>query len=313
MMHSPSPVARPQTGPVAIALPSRGVITVAGADAREFLQGLISNDMRLAAPDRALWAAMLTPQGKFRHDFFLVERDGSFLIDCEAERLIDLGRTLSRYKLRADVTLGIGKEWSVSAVIGDGAASLFGLEGRAGMSRAQEGGVVLVDPRHPAMGLRLMLPGPAAPVLEAHGVGAASIEAYEARRIALGLPDGARDMEQDKALLLENGFQELGGVAWDKGCWMGQELTARTKYRGLIKKRLLPVTFDGPAPAPGTPITVNGREAGEMRSGIEGRGLALIRLERLAEAGDQPLMADGRELAVAVPDWAVLDRDGAAR
>lgn len=312
MMQSQPTVVRPETDTAAIALPSRGVITVGGPDAREFLQGLISNDMRLAAPDRALWAAMLTPQGKFRHDFFLVERDGGFLIDCEADRLMELGRTLSKYKLRADVTLGIGKEWGVSAVIGDRAASLFGLQSRPGMARALEEGMVLVDPRHSAMGLRLMLPGPAAPVLMAHGVSDGRFEDYEALRIALGLPDGARDMELDKALLLENGFQELGGVAWDKGCWMGQELTARTKYRGLIKKRLLPVTFAGSAPAPGTIITVNGREAGEMRSGIEGRGLALIRLERLAEAGTQPLLADGRELAVSVPDWAVLDRDGAA-
>jgi len=287
----------------AIALPARGVIIVGGVDAREFLQGLISNDMRLAAPDRALWAAMLTPQGKFRHDFFLVEREGAFLIDCEADRLMDLGRTLSKYKLRADVTLGIGKEWTVSAVIGSGAVALFGLDGRPGAARGLDGGAVLVDPRHAGLGLRMMLPGPAASVLAAHGVGEGRFEDYEALRIALGLPDGARDMELDKALLLENGFQELGGVVWDKGCWMGQELTARTKYRGLIKKRLLPVTFDGSPPVPGTIITLDGREAGEMRSAQGQAGLALIRLERLAEAGDQPLMAGDVPLQVTIPDW----------
>ncbi len=290
----------------AIALPARGVITVGGPDAREFLQGLISNDMRQAAPDRALWAAMLTPQGKFRHDFFLVEREGTFLIDCEADRLMDLGRTLSKYKLRADVTLGIGKGWTVSAVIGDGAAALFGLDGRPGAARGLDGGVVLVDPRHAGLGLRVMVPGPAVPVLAAYGLGEGRFEDYEALRIALGLPDGARDMELDKALLLENGFQELGGVAWDKGCWMGQELTARTKYRGLIKKRLLPVTCEGPAPAPGTIITLNGREAGEMRSAQGQVGLALIRLERLVEAGDQPLMAGEVRLRVTIPDWLAL-------
>lgn len=301
-------ISQPETdrecaGPSAVGLPMRGIVTVGGPDAREFLQGLISNDMRLVAPDRGLWAALLTPQGKFRHDFFLVERDGTFLIDCEADRLMDLGRTLSKYKLRADVTLGIGKGWSVTAITGRDAAAAFGLESRAGAVRPIDGGVVLVDPRHGDMGLRLILPEPADAVLAAHGVAEGRFDAYEAHRIALGLPDGARDMEPDKALLLENGFQELGGVAWDKGCWMGQELTARTKYRGLVKKRLLPVLFEGPAPAPGTPVMLKGREAGEMRSSQGQAGLALLRIERLAEAGDEPLTAGDIPLRVSVPGW----------
>lgn len=289
--------------PVAISLPARGIVTVGGPDAREFLQGLISNDMRLAAPDRALWAALLTPQGKFRHDFFLVEQAGSFLIDCEADRLMDLGRTLSKYKLRSDVTLGIGKGWSVTAIVGHRAASVFGLPEAPGAATPLEGGVVMVDPRHADLGLRLILPGPADGVLIEHGLNTGPMDLYEDRRIALGLPDGARDMEPDKALLLENGFMELGGIAWDKGCWMGQELTARTKYRGLVKKRLIPVTFEGPTPAPGTIITAGAKEAGEMRSVHNRQGLALLRLERLDGADPDSLLAGETKLRISPPDW----------
>src|SRR6185503_18496273 len=107
---------------------------------------------------------------------------------------------------------------------------------------------------------------------------------YEALRLELGVPDGSRDLPVEKAILLENGFDELHGIDWQKGCYMGQELTARTKYRGLVRKRLLPVEIEGPLPAPGTPVMAGDKEAGEMRSGADGLGLALLRLEHL-EAG----------------------------
>src|SRR5262249_11583985 len=121
-------------------------------------------------------------------------------------------------------------------------------------------------------------------------------------RMAEGVPDGSRDMVIDKAILLENGFDELGGVAWDKGCYMGQELTARTKYRGLIKKRLLPVRLEGPAREPGTIIeSETGGEAGEMRSARDGIGLALLRLDAI-KSGEN-LTAGGTVLHPEPPDW----------
>ena len=103
--------------------------------------------------------------------------------------------------------------------------------------------------------------------------------AYDRHRLALGVPDGTRDLVPEKSILLELGFDELNGVDWRKGCYVGQELTARTKYRGLIKKRLFPVRIDGPAPEPGTMVTLDGKDAGEMRSARDGAGLALLRLE----------------------------------
>ena len=134
----------------------------------------------------------------------------------------------------------------------------------------------------------------------AHG----SVADYDRLRLSLGVPDGSRDLEVEKSILLENGFDELHGVDWDKGCFMGQELTARTKYRALIKKRLLPVTIDGPAPEPGTPVMANGKEAGVMRSVTEGLGLALLRLEYLEGAEPADLTAGDARLTPRKPDWA---------
>jgi hypothetical protein len=125
-------------------------------------------------------------------------------------------------------------------------------------------------------------------------------------RLEQGVPDGSRDLPVEKAILLEAGFEELNGVDWDKGCYVGQELTARTKYRALIRKRLMPVKVEGPLPAPGTPVTFDGQEAGEMRSGRGDRALALLRLEAVAaaEAAKAPLTAGDARLVPVKPGWA---------
>jgi tRNA-modifying protein YgfZ len=128
----------------------------------------------------------------------------------------------------------------------------------------------------------------------------ASIEDWDRHRLALGLPDGSRDLEPDRTVLLEAGFDELGGVSWTKGCYMGQELTARTKYRGLVKRRLVPVTVDGVVPQPGTPVLRDGIEVGTMRSGRDGRGLAVLRLD--AVGGGWLACGDAR-IEPHVPDW----------
>ncbi len=284
-------------------LPDRGLLAVGGEDSRAFLQGLVSNDMTKVSPARAVWAALLTPQGKFLHDFFVIEVAGALLLDCEAARLGDLNRRLGLYKLRAKATLeDRSADFAVAALFGAGALAALDLPATAGAARAVEGGAVFADPRHLAAGARAILPGAAIrATLAGLGFAETNFAAYDRERIALGLPDGSRDLEVEKAILLENGFDELNGVAWDKGCYMGQELTARTKYRGLIKKRLMPVAIEGPVPPPGTPITANGEDAGEMRSSADGVGLALLRLERIA-AGS--LAAGGATLTPRKPDWA---------
>ncbi|MBL6957817.1 MAG: folate-binding protein YgfZ [Rhodospirillales bacterium] len=288
-------------------LEDRGLIGISGEEARDFLQGLISNDTMKTGPDQAIYAAFLTPQGKFLHDFFIIELDGSLLLDCEGDRLADLLKRLRMYKLRAQVDVeDRSPDFSVAALFGKDALSAAGLPEKPGSAAAFNGGVVFADPRLAAAGARAILPKDSAEAaLTATSLSPGDKDAYEAVRISLGLPDGSRDMQTDKAILLENGFEELNGVDWDKGCYMGQELTARTKYRGLVKKRLMPVSVDGPLPQPGTPILLDGREAGEMRSGNDGLGLALMRLEALEKAAESggAFTAGEATLTPSKPDW----------
>ena len=288
-----------------VQLAGRGLVTVAGRDRNAFLQGLISNDIERVSADRAIWAALLTPQGKYLHDFFIVGIGDTLYLDCEAERLMDLGKRLHRYKLRADVELGIGEGFAVFALFGDGALGALDLSETAGGARAVSGGMVFADPRLASAGARAIVPPDGAPDLfESLGFAAADPERYDRHRLSLGLSDGSRDLVVEKSTLLESNFDELHGVDWDKGCYMGQELTARTKYRGLVRKRLMPVRVEGPMPKAGAPIMAGQKEIGEMRSGLGERGLALIRLERLAESDKGDIRVGDAKVYPEKPDWA---------
>lgn len=297
--------------PICVPLAARRLLRVTGEDARIFLQGVVSNDVRRVAHDRAIWAAFLTPQGRYLHDFFLCELDGALILDAEAARLSDLKRRLSIYKLRSRVAIEeVGQATSVWALIGEGAAAAVGVRRtEPGAAASFGGGVAFIDPRSVAAGLRAILPtarGPAA--FAASGFEGGDIQDYERLRIGLGLPDGSRDMLVEKSLLLECGFDELNGIDWQKGCYLGQELTARTRYRGLVKRRLLPVSVEGPLPPPGTPILLDGKDVGEVRSGIDGMALALLRLEalRAIAAGTGQIRAGETGLLPRPPDWAKL-------
>lgn len=302
--------------PRALILAHRGVLKLAGPDVRSFLQGIVSNDVDKVSTGQAVWTAFLTPQGKFLHEFFLIEaRDSAsadhqspiFLADCEAARRDDLLRRLSIYKLRAKVALSDAKQGlAVAALFGDGALDALGLAADGpGRAVPFADGHAYVDPRLSDLGARAIVPrSGAAAVLSAAGFAPAATEDYDRLRISLGVPDGSRDLEVEKSLLLESGFEELNGLDWDKGCYMGQELTARIKYRGLVKKRLLPVRIDGPTPEPGTPIRAGARDAGVMRSSAGGLGLALLRLDVLSGETPAPLTAGEARLIPVKPDWA---------
>jgi folate-binding protein YgfZ len=289
-----------------VILQARGLLRAGGPDARNFLQGMVSNDVTKVGPERAVWSAFLTPQGKFLHEFFMTEEPGadSLLLDCEAARLDDLRGRLARYKLRAKIELtDVSPEHAVAAIFGDGALEALGLPAEIGAAKAFGGGIAYVDPRLAGLGARAVLPRAGAQAaLEDAGIAVAELADYDALRIGLGVPDGSRDLEVERSPLLENGFDELHGVDWDKGCFMGQELTARTKYRALIKKRLVPVTIEGPAPEPGTQVTAAGKNAGVLRSSVDGVGLALIRLDHL----EAPLLAGEARLTAKKPDWLVI-------
>jgi folate-binding protein YgfZ len=294
------------TAPRFTRLAGRAVLAVGGEDRRAFLQGLISNDVAKVGPARAVHAAFLTAQGRFLHEFFVVESGESLLLEAEAERLDDLRRRLSLYRLRAKVTIESRRDaLAVFALYGDGAAERLRLAPEAGAAMPFAGGTVFVDPRLPGLGLRALLPPDEAAAIAAAGFAAAPFAEWDALRLALGVPDGSRDLPVEKALPMENGFDELNGVDWKKGCYMGQELTARTKYRALVRKRLLPVAVEGPLPAAGTAVMLDGQEAGEMRSGQAGHALALLRLDavdKAAQAGTT-LKAGDALLRPTIPPW----------
>jgi tRNA-modifying protein YgfZ len=258
------------------ALHGRAIIAVEGEDRVPFLQGLVSNDVALAVPGQAAWAAFLTPQGKYLADFFIVADAGRLLLDCEAAEAASLLQRLSRFRLRSKVSLQAGPELLVHAAWG---------------TTPPARGIVAADPRLPDAGWRVLSPVPLPTD--------ASEADWDRHRLALGLPDGTRDMEAEKTVLLEAGFDELNGVSWNKGCYLGQELTARTKYRGLLKRRLVPVAVDGPLPVPGTPALRDGKEVGTMRSGRGDLGLALLRLEALSD----PLTCGAATLTPRIPAW----------
>lgn len=284
-------------------LPSRAVLEVGGPDRHTFLQGLVSSDATKVGAARALHAGFLTAQGRFLHEFHMAEPGEAILLDAEAARLDDLAKRLKLYKLRSKVTISARPDLAVGVAWGEGAPASFGLPAEAGAAKPEAEGVSFVDPRLAALGVRAILPRERfAEIACAAGCAAGDEAAYDALRISLGVPDGSRDLPVEDALLLENGFDELNGVDWKKGCYVGQEVTARMKYRGLVKKRLIPVAIDGPAPAPGTPVTLDGAEAGEMRSSSGAMGLALLRLEALEK--NAPLRAGEATLSPRKPAWA---------
>lgn len=293
--------------PVILPLAHRGILSITGDDRKSFLQGLISNDTSRLTAGRALYASLLTAQGKYLHDFFLVEHGDAILLDGEVERLDDLKRRLSLYRLRAKVAIeNVSAAYDVLAYFGDNAESAFDLDGERGSQTSRGATIAYVDPRLSMLGLRLIAAKSDTPHLVSAQM-AGSMEDYERLRISLGVPDGSRDMVVEKSILLENGFDELHGVDWKKGCYIGQELTARTKYRGLIKKRLMPVSIEGPTPATGSLIHIGDEEVGEMRSGIPGLGLAVLRLEAVDRAAAGERLRSGEAvLHPTKPAWAAF-------
>ncbi len=238
----------------------RSMIRIGGEDRRAFLQGLISNDIELCKPGSAIYAALLTPQGKFLHDLFIIKNGNFFLVDCETARADDLLKRLGTYKLRAKVTLeNAVNEFDVWAMW-DGSLPALPLS--------------YIDPRMPALGTRAILKKGVKPA----GCKLVDFFVYDKHRIKLGVPDGSRDMIVEKSTLLECNLDLLNAISWTKVCYMGQELTARMHHRGLVKKRMFPVTISGPAPAFGSIITLNGEDIGDMRSHCEDVGLALLNI-----------------------------------
>ncbi|MBX6327741.1 MAG: folate-binding protein YgfZ [Pseudolabrys sp.] len=285
-------------------LPDRGVVKVAGEDARRFLNGLVTIDMASVAPATARFAALLTPQGKIVVDFIVAEAPaddgGGFFLDVPKALATELVDKLNFYKLRAKVLVE-----DLSPVLGVMAA--WNGTGRT------EYGLCYADPRLPALGLRVMLP-PHLAAAAAADLGASLVEAgaYETHRIALSVPRGGEDFIYGDTFPHEADMDQLGGVDFDKGCYVGQEVVSRIEHRGSARNRLVGIAYDEFAPVSGLPIMAGEKPVGTLGSVAKGRGLALLRLDRLADAGDAPLTCGGIAIRVVKPDWARFAVPGAA-
>ncbi|MES1202836.1 MAG: folate-binding protein [Pseudomonadota bacterium] len=263
----------------------RALFTISGPDTTEFLQNLVTNDVTLLVRQPVVYAGILSPQGKVTADFILWRTDEGVLVDVHARAADALRAKLTLYRLRAKVEIG-PIEAGLGVFAGD-------LTGAAILSAA--------DPRRPEAGLRaIRLAQGAAPQAEP--------EAYRARRIEAGLPNLAHDAAPEEVFALEALFEELNGVDFQKGCFVGQENVSRMKRRATTRKKFCPVTFEGAAPPFGTAITVDNAEIGWVRSGIEGRAIALMRLDRAQETLEKGcmLLAEGKVLHLAAPSWLIM-------
>ncbi len=263
---------------------SRAVLSVIGEDATTFLQGLVTQEVRSAD---AIFTALLTPQGKILFDFFLVPVDGGYLFDCDAAAAPALLKRLSMYKLRAKIVLAHEAGLAVFAGAAPGARAAYG------------------DPRLPLLPVRTMATRlhPGEPRSGVTNDATEATGAYDALRLSLGVPEFGRDFVGEEVFLLDVNYDALGAVSYKKGCFVGQEVTSRMKRKGEVRKRTLVVR--GPALGAGESVMAGDLSLGEVLSFRGPAGLALIRVDRLAEArsaGVQPTVA-GAAVTVEQPDY----------
>ncbi len=284
---------------------TRRLLRVAGEEAAQFLQGLVTVDVESLAPGQARHGALLTPQGKLFADFTLWHvGDGQFLLDVDASRAPLLARRLALYRLRARVEIGEPADDPRVVVLPGVEPTALGLSLVPGEIHTLEGAVrLVVDPRLPALGLRALVPQAVLDdFLARFQLTRAGADVWAQHRLALGVAEGA-ELPWERIFALEANLSALGAVDFNKGCYIGQEVTARMRHRTRPKKRLLPVRLAGEAPVPSPVVTAAGHEVGELRARVGDRGLALLRLEPLSRPESYPLRADSAELTPIWPAW----------
>jgi folate-binding protein YgfZ len=278
-------------------LPDRSVAKVVGGDARHFLNGLLTADIGKVTPEHAAFAALLTPQGKIIVDCIVAEAPaedgGGFFLDCPRALALTLVQKLNFYKLRAKVVVEDLSETLGVLAVWEGIGST-------------EYGLCYADPRLAALGLRVMIP-PHLAKDTAADLGAELVDAklYDAHRIALGVPRGGLDFTYGDAFPHETDMDQLNGVDFAKGCYVGQEVVSRIEHRGSARTRVVPVAYEGFAPDAGAPVMAAEKSVGTLGSTLDGRGLALLRLDRAQEAIEtgSPLVAGNATLRLIKPDW----------
>lgn len=280
-------------------LPDRGAVTIAGEDARTFLQGLVTNDMALIDKQPALYAGLLTPQGKILFDFFVVATPEGFCLEVARSNAGELVERLKMYKLRSKVEiLDASADYTVAAIWG----------GEYAPHGNGKPPLLFADPRLPGMGYREMTTLRSDWALGGETCDSATQDEYHAHRIGLGVPEGGRDYAFGDAFPHEALFDQLQGVSFKKGCFVGQEVVARMQHRGLARRRVVPVVAASALPDPGVPITAGGVEIGKLGSTAGNRGLADIRIDRVAEfkAKGESVRAGDVEVNVELPAWATF-------
>jgi folate-binding protein YgfZ len=273
-------------------LPDRTVLRVSGEDARHFLQNLVTNDIEKLANGEARFAALLTPQGKILFDFFVIAHENEFLLDAPKALAGELAKRLRFYKLRAKAEIA-ETDFTVAAVFGSQQMPHFD--------------IAFADPRHAQLGLRIVLP-PAAAENNLRGAGLALTDAgeWQKHRIALGVPEGGKDFVYGDTFPHEADMDQLGGVDFRKGCFIGQEVVSRMQHKTVVRTRVVPVAFDGNRPEEGAEIKIGEKAAGFFGSSIGGRGLAKLRLDRVEDGlkAGEVLRAGNVAIRLVKPDWA---------
>jgi len=269
-------------------LSDRGLLGLSGPDAKTFLQTMVTCSLNALGPETPLYGAHLTGQGRFLYDFIIIETPSHILLDVHKGALMPLAKALHSYQVQNKVEYDdLSEDYSIYASFCDGIAE-----------EHPKNTIIFTDPRLKSLGKRLYIP-----TNENKPTPTEPLEAYNTHRIALGVPDGSVDATHGKTIANELCLADLGGIDYKKGCYVGQELTARTHFRTQPKKRLMQVTFTGTAPPVGTPIKRGNLEVGTLYStNAQGQGIAIIRLSEAAK-GD-PLMAESIELTAQKPDWA---------
>jgi folate-binding protein YgfZ len=285
-------------------LSDRGVVKVSGETARGFLNGLVTCDMGNVAPGKARFGALLTPQGKIIVDFIVVEADaedgGGFFFDCPRALAATLAQKLTFYRLRAKI------------VVEDLSAAL-GVMAIWDEPRATEYGLSYPDPRLPALGLRAIVPPNVfAEAAGELGAGIVDAEIYDEHRIQLAIPRGGSDFMYGDTFPHEADMDQLGGVDFDKGCYVGQEVVSRVQHRSSARTRVVPVAYGELTPMASLPVMAGEKEIGMLGSAARHKGLALLRLDRAADAkaAGMPLTAGGIEIRAVKPNWATFSWPG---
>lgn len=284
------------------ALSHRALLKVSGPDAKTFLQGLLTNDLQKLSSARPLYSAFLTPQGKFLHDLFISEKDEELYLEGERARLPDLFKRLSLFKLRANVTLTPLPDLLIFVLLD----SSEGHKPQVPLMPQPDVLLSFLDPRPGTAWYRsYCLPGftPDASL---------PFKVYNEKRLALGLPEGSWDMTPEKSIPLECGLDDLGAIDWEKGCYLGQELSARTKHQGLVRKRFLPVTSQETLEGlSGKDILQGDTKVGTLLSTEGSYALARLKVDALPFAratATSPLTVEGHEIVAHPPPWVNFPR-----